>query len=235
MDSPRSSCRATGRRIRPISTRVPFVREARPDASADPAEGEAPRPVRAVYGAEDLGALDHDLTKNAVKNGEPLGERMVVTGRVLDEAASPCATRSSRYGRRTRPAATCKSRPARRAARPELPRCRPLPDRRRRPLPLPDDQARRIPVGQPSERVAPESHPLLAVRRLLRLASRHADVLPRRPAARVRPDLPGHARGRTRSPDLALLDGHHRRRLCARLRIRHRAARRDATRWSAEP
>ena len=42
-----------------------------------------------VYGAEDLGALDHDLTKNAVKNGEPLGERMVVTGRVLDEGGKP--------------------------------------------------------------------------------------------------------------------------------------------------
>ncbi|HTJ93723.1 MAG TPA: protocatechuate 3,4-dioxygenase subunit beta [Pararobbsia sp.] len=38
-----------------------------------------------VYGAEDLGKLDHDLTRNAVKNGEPLGERIVVTGRVLDE------------------------------------------------------------------------------------------------------------------------------------------------------
>ncbi|KVA75393.1 protocatechuate 3,4-dioxygenase subunit beta [Burkholderia ubonensis] len=42
-----------------------------------------------VYGAEDLGALDHDLTKNAVKNGEPLGERIVVTGRVLDEGGKP--------------------------------------------------------------------------------------------------------------------------------------------------
>jgi protocatechuate 3,4-dioxygenase beta subunit len=27
----------------------------------------------------------HDLTRNAAKNGEPLGERIVVTGRVLDE------------------------------------------------------------------------------------------------------------------------------------------------------
>ena len=42
-----------------------------------------------VYGAEDLGALDHDLTRNAARNGEPLGERIIVTGRVLDEGGRP--------------------------------------------------------------------------------------------------------------------------------------------------
>jgi len=42
-----------------------------------------------VYGADRLGALDHDLTRNAVKNGEPLGERIIVTGRVLDEGNRP--------------------------------------------------------------------------------------------------------------------------------------------------
>ena len=34
-----------------------------------------------VYGHESVGPLDHDLTKNGVKDGEPLGERIVVTGR----------------------------------------------------------------------------------------------------------------------------------------------------------
>jgi protocatechuate 3,4-dioxygenase beta subunit len=38
-----------------------------------------------VYGQESLGPLDHDLTRNGAKDGEPLGERIVVTGRVLDE------------------------------------------------------------------------------------------------------------------------------------------------------
>ena len=38
-----------------------------------------------VYGHDALGELDHDLTKNAAKNGEPLGERIVVTGRVQGE------------------------------------------------------------------------------------------------------------------------------------------------------
>ena len=42
-----------------------------------------------VYGSDQLGPLDHDLTKNAVKNGEPLGERIIVTGRVSDEDGRP--------------------------------------------------------------------------------------------------------------------------------------------------
>jgi len=42
-----------------------------------------------VYGTDQLGPLDHDLTKNAVRNGEPLGERIFVTGRVTDEDGRP--------------------------------------------------------------------------------------------------------------------------------------------------
>lgn len=42
-----------------------------------------------VYSASCLGELDHDLTRNAAKNGAPLGERIVVTGRVLDEGGRP--------------------------------------------------------------------------------------------------------------------------------------------------
>lgn len=42
-----------------------------------------------AFGHADMGPLDDDLTKNAVKNGAPLGERIVVTGRVLDEEARP--------------------------------------------------------------------------------------------------------------------------------------------------
>jgi protocatechuate 3,4-dioxygenase beta subunit len=38
-----------------------------------------------VYGHSSVSALDNDLTKNAAKNGDPLGERIIVTGRVLDE------------------------------------------------------------------------------------------------------------------------------------------------------
>ena len=42
-----------------------------------------------VYGHESVGALDSDLTRNSAKNGEPLGERIIVTGRVLDESGRP--------------------------------------------------------------------------------------------------------------------------------------------------
>ncbi|HVY42926.1 MAG TPA: protocatechuate 3,4-dioxygenase subunit beta [Hyphomicrobiaceae bacterium] len=42
-----------------------------------------------VFGHDSLGPLDHDLTKNARKSGEPIGERIVVTGRVLDEQGRP--------------------------------------------------------------------------------------------------------------------------------------------------
>lgn len=39
-----------------------------------------------VYGHEKLGPLDHDLTRNGNHGGEPLGERIIVTGRVMDES-----------------------------------------------------------------------------------------------------------------------------------------------------
>lgn len=42
-----------------------------------------------VYGSDDIRPLDNDLTRNAVKNGEPLGERIIVVGRVMDEAGRP--------------------------------------------------------------------------------------------------------------------------------------------------
>ncbi len=42
-----------------------------------------------VYGHESVGPLDHDLTRNAARNGEPLGERIVVAGQVLDEDGRP--------------------------------------------------------------------------------------------------------------------------------------------------
>jgi protocatechuate 3,4-dioxygenase beta subunit len=42
-----------------------------------------------VYGHESVGKFDADLTKNGAKNGEPLGERIIVTGRVMDEGGRP--------------------------------------------------------------------------------------------------------------------------------------------------
>ena len=42
-----------------------------------------------VYGHESVGPLDADLTKNGRKDGEPLGERIIVTGHVHDEDGRP--------------------------------------------------------------------------------------------------------------------------------------------------
>ncbi|QXD15400.1 protocatechuate 3,4-dioxygenase subunit beta [Rhodocaloribacter litoris] len=42
-----------------------------------------------VFGHEALHPLDHDLTRNAIVNGEPIGERIIVTGRVLDRSGHP--------------------------------------------------------------------------------------------------------------------------------------------------
>ncbi len=44
-----------------------------------------------LYGHEAVGPLDADLTKNGRRNGEPLGERIIVTGRVVDEDDRPLA------------------------------------------------------------------------------------------------------------------------------------------------
>lgn len=42
-----------------------------------------------AFGAEVLGPLDHDLTQNGRVNGEPLGERILITGQVFDEFGRP--------------------------------------------------------------------------------------------------------------------------------------------------
>ena len=42
-----------------------------------------------VYGHDSVIGHDADMTKNGAKNGEPLGERIIVTGRVLDEDGRP--------------------------------------------------------------------------------------------------------------------------------------------------
>ncbi len=42
-----------------------------------------------VFGLDSISPLDNDLTKNGQKNGEPLGERIVVSGRIVDENGQP--------------------------------------------------------------------------------------------------------------------------------------------------
>ncbi|MEM7800281.1 MAG: protocatechuate 3,4-dioxygenase subunit beta [Chloroflexota bacterium] len=42
-----------------------------------------------VFGRDTVQVIDADLTRNARINGEPIGERIVVTGRLLDELSRP--------------------------------------------------------------------------------------------------------------------------------------------------
>jgi len=44
-----------------------------------------------VYGHECLDPLDNDLTRNSRKGGEPIGERIVVSGRVVGDDGRPVA------------------------------------------------------------------------------------------------------------------------------------------------
>ncbi len=42
-----------------------------------------------VFGDDLLRPLDHDLTRNGVRDGAPQGERIIVTGRVVDDSGHP--------------------------------------------------------------------------------------------------------------------------------------------------
>lgn len=42
-----------------------------------------------VFGHNDIAPLDNDLIRNYAQNGDPIGERIIVHGRVLDENARP--------------------------------------------------------------------------------------------------------------------------------------------------
>ncbi len=42
-----------------------------------------------VFGHDDINPIDNDLLKNYAKDGDPIGERIIVHGRVLDENARP--------------------------------------------------------------------------------------------------------------------------------------------------
>jgi protocatechuate 3,4-dioxygenase beta subunit len=65
---------------------TPLRAPTQPLVRLSPTRAELAQPV---YGHEDIGPLDHDLTRNAAVNGAPLGERIIVTGRVTDERGRP--------------------------------------------------------------------------------------------------------------------------------------------------
>ena len=54
--------------------------------SLDQSTGEMTGPT---FGHSDIGPMDNDLIRNYAKDGDPIGERIIVHGRVLDENARP--------------------------------------------------------------------------------------------------------------------------------------------------
>ena len=178
-----------------------------------------------AFGHQDVGALEADLTIQ--HGGEPIGERMVVTGRVLDGDGRPVrrqlvevwqANAGGRYihKRDQHPAAIDPNFTG-------VGRC--LTD---------DDGTYRfttikpgpVPVEEPPQRLAAGAHPLLAVRHRLHPADGHPDVLPRGPAVRARPDLPVDRRpGGPRAAGGDVRPRRHRARVVHRLPLGHRADR----------
>lgn len=57
-----------------------------PLLTLQPGAGERHGPT---FGHGAIGALDHDLIQNFAHGGDPVGERVIVHGRVLDESARP--------------------------------------------------------------------------------------------------------------------------------------------------
>ena len=187
-----SCCRTT--RPRPeVQLDYPGYRStrcARPSRPLVTLPEELHRARRARSSATDASASS-TTTSRASTTGEPLGERIIVTGRVLDEDGRPVPQHAGRdlagQRRRAATATTVDQHPA--PLDPNFTGAGRCAHRRRRPLPLRHDQAGRLSVGQPRQRLAAGAHPLLAVRPRVRAAARDADVLPRRPALRLRPDL----------------------------------------------
>lgn len=57
-----------------------------PLLSLEPSLSETTGPM---FGQGDIGPLDHDLIRNFARTGDPIGERIILHGRVLDEDARP--------------------------------------------------------------------------------------------------------------------------------------------------
>ena len=122
-------------------------------------ETTGPGPAWAEFSEEDA-----DLTTNAGTGSPAIGERIIVTGRVLDENGAACPTRVLEIWQ---PNASGRYAHWRETDFPApldpnflgVGQC--LTDRRRR-VPVHHHQAGPLSVGQPSQRLAALAHPLLA-------------------------------------------------------------------------
>ena len=138
-----------------------------------------------VFGHSDIGENDDDLTRQ--HSGEPIGERIIVSGRVLDEdgRAIPGAlvevwqtNAAGRYRHRVDQHGA--------PLDPNFTGCGRVLTDSRRPLSFCHHKTRRLPLAKSSECLAPGAHSLFAFRRGAALAPGHANVFSRRSSAAVR-------------------------------------------------
>jgi len=152
-----------------------------------------------------------DLTRQ--HKGAPLGERMILAGRVLDEDGRPVPGTLIELWQ-------CNS------ARPQFHRRRPGRHQCGGRLPVSDNQARRLSLAQQPECVAAGAYPSRGVRPGVCDPAQHADVFPGRPAVGLRPDLSEHRRcGGARAADRAIRPRAQRAGMGARLSLGHGVAR----------
>ncbi len=145
-----------------------------------------------TFGHSDLGPLDNDLILNFAKDGEPIGERIVVHGRVLDENARPVPNTLVEFwqanaGGRYRHKKDTYLAPI----DPNFGGCgRTLTDDDRLLL-FPHGQARRLSLAQLGQQLATRAYPFLGLRNRLCAAADHPDVFRGRPADPALPDRRG--------------------------------------------
>ena len=180
-------------------------------------------------GDRPLGEHDHDLTVHG--DGEPLGERIIVYGQVLEDDGRPVpetlveiwqanACGRYRHAGDQHPAPLDPNFEG-------VGRC--VTDREGR-YRFVTIKPGAYPWGNHPNAWRPQHIHFSVFGRAFDAAPRDADVLPRRPAVRVRPDLQLGARpAGARAHDLRLRPLHHQARLGAGLPLRHRAAGREAT------
>ena len=179
----------------PAGTHPPYLY---PDYKSTPARAPLQPLVPLQQGTAELGVAqfpgsilkpnDMDLTRQS--SAEPLGQRIVVSGRVIDEDGKPVRNSLLEVWQCNAAGRYFHSRDQHDAPLdPALPWLRQDVDRRSGQLPVRHDQAGRLSLGQPSQRVAAGAHSLLDVRQRLCAAPGHADVLPGRSAVPLRSDL----------------------------------------------
>ena len=150
-----------------------------------------------VFGPESCDVKASDLTRQ--HSGEPLGERIIVSGRVIDEDGRPLP----QYARRSLasqlpPDATCtKKISTTRRSIPTSPAAATRITRFRRSLSLRHHSPRRISMDQQPQRLACRAHSLFGFRAGIRHAPGHADVFSRRSADGFRSHFQLHRRRAT--------------------------------------